>query len=294
MISDEPSAIVQRKAHVAGLFDRTAATYDQVGPEIFAHFGRRLVDLAQISPGATVLDVAMGRGAVLFPAAVAAGARGYVTGIDISAAMVRETAAEIDRRGLAANATVVQMDGESLEFADESFDYTLCGLALMFFPQVESAMAELRRVLKPGGTLGVTTWDKSFSTHTRWLDEIVNAHLPPKPASNQPAAPPSRQRALLDTVDGLAAALEAAGFATVRVHLETHEIVHTSAEGLWSSLWSHGMRGALEQVEATSGADGLQRLKAAVLAQAAAIRQSDGIHQLLPVLFATAIKPSND
>ncbi len=186
MSTDEPSAIMQQKARVAGVFDRAAATYDQIGPEIFAHFGRRLVELTQISPGATVLDVATGRGAALFPAAAAAGAQGHVTGIDISAAMVRATASEIDRRGLAANATVAQMDGEHLDFSDASFDYTLCGLSLMFFPQVESAMGEVRRVLKPGGKIGVTTWDQSFSAHTRWLDEIVASYLPSNPVSSPP------------------------------------------------------------------------------------------------------------
>ena len=88
------------------------------------------------------------------------------------------------------------------------------------------------------------------------------------------------------------------------------KIVHASAEGLCSSLWSHGMRGALEQVEATAGAAGMrgaleqveatagaagvQRRKIAVLAQATALRQSDGIHQVLPVRLATAIKDKND
>ena len=54
------------------------------------------------------------------------------------------------------------------------------------------------------------------------------------------------------------------------------------------------MRGALEQVEATAGAAGVQRRKIAVLAQATALRQSDGIHQVMPVRLATAIKDKND
>jgi hypothetical protein len=47
--------------------------YDRVGPRFFSHFGRRLVALAQIPSGAHVLDVATGRGAVLFPAAECVG-----------------------------------------------------------------------------------------------------------------------------------------------------------------------------------------------------------------------------
>ncbi|MBI4192001.1 MAG: methyltransferase domain-containing protein [Betaproteobacteria bacterium] len=61
--------------------------------------GERLVELAQLAPGTSVLDVAAGRGAVLFPAAKRVGARGHVIGIDLSSDMVRETAAEIRGAG---------------------------------------------------------------------------------------------------------------------------------------------------------------------------------------------------
>jgi O-methyltransferase/aklanonic acid methyltransferase len=63
----EPSD--QDKARLSGIFDRASATYGQVGPGYFAHFGERLVERAGLAPGMRVLDVACGRGAVLFPAA---------------------------------------------------------------------------------------------------------------------------------------------------------------------------------------------------------------------------------
>jgi len=46
---------------------------------------------------------------------------------------------------------VLQMDAEQLAFEDASFDCMLCGFALFFFPNLEGAMSEVRRVLKPGG-----------------------------------------------------------------------------------------------------------------------------------------------
>ena len=64
------------KESIARRFDRVAATYGRVGPRFFAHFGRRLVELAQIPAGADVLDVATGRGAILYPAAGRVGPRG--------------------------------------------------------------------------------------------------------------------------------------------------------------------------------------------------------------------------
>jgi ubiquinone/menaquinone biosynthesis C-methylase UbiE len=66
------------------VFSEAASTYDCIGPRYFSHFGQRLVDLAQIVPGTKVLDVATGRGAVLFPASTRVGSRGHVIGIDFS------------------------------------------------------------------------------------------------------------------------------------------------------------------------------------------------------------------
>jgi len=57
------------KEQVADLYTRTAAAYGQVGPPFFQHVGRRLVELAAVPSGTRVLDVATGRGAVLFAAA---------------------------------------------------------------------------------------------------------------------------------------------------------------------------------------------------------------------------------
>jgi ubiquinone/menaquinone biosynthesis C-methylase UbiE len=71
---------------VAGLYSRVASRYGSTGPAVFAHFGQRLVNLAALAPGEHVLDVGVGRGAILFPAAARVGTRGQVTGIDVARA----------------------------------------------------------------------------------------------------------------------------------------------------------------------------------------------------------------
>jgi O-methyltransferase/aklanonic acid methyltransferase len=152
MNSDEPPDITQKKQVVAGVFSRSAPTYDRVGPRFFSHFGRQLVELAQIPKGSRVLDVATGKGAVLFPAADAVGPLGHVTGIDLSEAMVLEIAKEISRQNLE-NVEVCKMDAEYLQFPDESFDCILCGFAIFFFPKPDRALSEMRRVLTPNGQM---------------------------------------------------------------------------------------------------------------------------------------------
>lgn len=134
-----------RKERLQGIWDRAAFAFDQFGPRFFAHSGRRLVELTQIPMGSNILDVAAGRGAILFPTARRVGRRGQVIGVDLSIGMVREAASEIRCAGLK-HAQVCQMDGERLAFADASFDFVLCGHAIFYFPH---AAHEFYRVLKP-------------------------------------------------------------------------------------------------------------------------------------------------
>src|SRR5215472_11226069 len=114
------------EAGVVGLFSRAAPTYDRIGPQVFAHFGERLIELTRPAPDAAVLDVATGRGAVLLPAARQVGPGGRVIGIDLSSAMVREIEADIRSAGLSRHIETRQMDAEHLDFPDASFDQVLC------------------------------------------------------------------------------------------------------------------------------------------------------------------------
>jgi SAM-dependent methyltransferase len=79
---------------MAALYSRVAPTYVEQGVPRFAYAGRRLVELAGVGPGDSVLDVATGRGAALFPAAERVGHTGRVVGIDLAEGMLERTRAE--------------------------------------------------------------------------------------------------------------------------------------------------------------------------------------------------------
>ena len=110
------------------MFDRLAGDHEAVGPSCFASFGRRLVEAVSIEAGQRVLDIACGRGAVLFGVAKRVSAD-TIVGINLSEEMVTATDAEAQRRGQRAPAHV--MDAERLEFADATFSRVLCGFGLM-------------------------------------------------------------------------------------------------------------------------------------------------------------------
>jgi len=169
---------------IVGVFSRAADAYDRIGPPVFAHFGRWLVERTSPAAGASVLDVATGRGAVLFPAARKVGPTGRAVGLDLSAAMVQETAADIGHSGWR-HIEVKRGDAEHLDFPDASFDQVLCGFALWFFPHPEHALREFFRVLKPGGVIGVTAWAQECPV-LRWCPRRAGVVLAGNGSGTEP------------------------------------------------------------------------------------------------------------
>jgi O-methyltransferase / aklanonic acid methyltransferase len=289
MDNNESSDVTERKHEVAGIFGRAAPTYDQVGPRFFSHFGRRLVTLAQIPGGANILDVATGRGAVLFSAAEIVGPQGHVTGIDLSEMMIQENREAIKRLGLQ-NVEAREMDAEYLEFPDESFDCVLCSFAIFFFPQLDRALSEMRRVLKPNGRIAVTTWG-TRDEQWKWFEKLIETYLPSESEPEQISDPQSTSKPIFNTPEGLEAILNSSGFVNIKVVSESREFIYADKEEWWSTLWSHGMRADLEAIQEKTGQDGLKRFQKDAFERVQVIKQPDGIHQLFSVLFGLAFKP---
>jgi ubiquinone/menaquinone biosynthesis C-methylase UbiE len=140
-----------------------------------------LCNAVDLRPGSTVLDVACGTGHVAIQAA-----RTFceVTGIDYVDELV-ETA----RRRAAAENLRIEFevaDAEELPFADGSFDYVLSSIGVMFTADHYQAAAELTRVCRPGGRIGVASW--TAEGFIGRLLKTVGAHVPPPPV----ALPPTR------------------------------------------------------------------------------------------------------
>jgi len=157
-------------------WDRAAADYEPSWRAQLAYAQAQLLDRARLRRGERVLDVACGTGLVAFGAARAVGARGRVAGVDLSGEMV----AAAQRRGAdlgIGNATFARMDAEALDFPDASFDVVLCGLGLMYVDDPGCAIAEMRRVLAPGGRACLMVWGERASCGFSPLFEIVDAEV---------------------------------------------------------------------------------------------------------------------
>ena len=168
-------AKLQRRVQRYG-WDLAARDYEALWQAQLAGAQTALLAAAALVPGERVLDVACGTGLVTFDAARAVGPIGRVLGIDLSGGMVdaaRRHAA--DRQ--ATNVDFARMDAEALALPDASVDVALCALGLMYLPAPERALRELRRVLRPGGRLGIleiTTPRGVLAPFYRlWFDRIV-------------------------------------------------------------------------------------------------------------------------
>lgn len=110
-------------------------------------------DLAAIQPGESVLEVGCGTGELMRRARARAGSTGLVCGIDPSAEMIGVARAKADRAKLGIDYRVAAI--EALPFADRTFDVVLSSLMMHHLPNDLKALglAEVRRVLRPGGRL---------------------------------------------------------------------------------------------------------------------------------------------
>jgi ubiquinone/menaquinone biosynthesis C-methylase UbiE len=267
---------IEKRQESLRVFNQAASTYDQVGPGSFSYFGQRLVDVAEIAAGANVLDVAAGRGALLFPAAARVGPTGHVTGIDFAPNMVRETAKDIESRKLR-YAEVRQMDAEQMDLADASFDWVMCGFALWMFADPALVLQEFHRVLRGGGHVALSTWAADNPSQT-WCNEVLRPFVFAPGAKNLPAKIDTR----FDTPLQIETALQQAGFTNIRITVEEKEFIYTDEEQYWSSLWSAGFRRQLEKMTSEL----LEQAKSEVFSKLQVVKQPDGFHKVSRALFA--------
>lgn len=128
-----------------------------LAPAVFRPFAADLAERAARLHPARVLEVAAGTG-VLTAELVAALPDADVTATDLNASMVEFGSHQ------APGATWQQADALGLNFADGEFDLVTCQFGVMFFPDKAAAFREMRRVLRPGGTVLFNTW-ATIDTH---------------------------------------------------------------------------------------------------------------------------------
>jgi demethylmenaquinone methyltransferase/2-methoxy-6-polyprenyl-1,4-benzoquinol methylase len=208
---------------VRTMFDRIAGVYDLMNSAMTAgmhhRWRERAGDRAELSPGDAALDVCCGTGDLALELARRVGPEGSVVGCDFSEPMLELARRKARERG-ESQLSFEWADALELPYADRSFDAVTVGFGVRNLADLERGLAEMGRVLKPGGRAVILEITqprrRPLSTfYSLWFDRLVP--LLGAAAGDRDAyayLPESVRR--FPSPQGLAAAMAGAGFERVR------------------------------------------------------------------------------
>jgi demethylmenaquinone methyltransferase/2-methoxy-6-polyprenyl-1,4-benzoquinol methylase len=221
----------EKQRRVRGVFESVAGRYDLMNDlmsgGLHRLWKRYAVGVAAVRQGARVLDLAGGTGDLARLFSDAAGPSGRVVLTDINGAMLAEGRDKLIDRGLLLD--VVQCDAEKLPFRDRAFDVVSIGFGLRNVTRKEAALAEMRRVLAPGGVAVVLEFSRIAAPLAPAYDWYSFQVLPR--LGRLVAGDEASYRYLAESIrmhpdqEALKALMEQAGFESVEYHNLTAGVV---------------------------------------------------------------------
>ena len=268
----------QDKQNAIAVFNLVANNYDNTSMRFFPFCADRLISHLRPAPDAKILDVATGTGAVALAAAQALGPQGRVQAIDLAENMLNMAMANLQRAGLS-NIDFHVMDAESLEFKSRYFDYVICSFGIFFLPDMLAGLTSWRQVLKPGGRVMFTTFSESAFQP---LAELFRLRME-KFGINIPIDDWMR----LTTEEECEQLLVAAGFTDIQVLKEQLGYHLNSPDDWWEIIYSSGLRGDLEKLDAEQQG----RFRIEHLAEIQSLITDKGLWLNVETLFSTGVRP---
>lgn len=218
----------------------TSTTFLEVAEAIAATFERRRAEfeefsapvrqwmLRELSPGEgdVVLELAAGVGETGFDAAALVGERGRLISTELAPAMLEAARRRGAERGVH-NVEYRVIDAERIELDDESVDGVLCRFGYMLMDP-EAALADTRRVLRPGGRLALAVW--GAIERNLWISIVASSlvdrgHIPP------PEPPPAPGPFNLTSPERITELLRGSGFGKVHTEEVPMRLVVPDADG---------------------------------------------------------------
>lgn len=260
-------------------WERAAEFYGDAFGGLTAQAAPALLDAAGAGPGTTLLDVATGPG---FVAAAAAARGAVVAGLDFAHAMVHEA-----RRRHPAIA-FRHGDAEALPFGDASFDAVVMSFGMLHLARPDAAIAEARRVLRPGGRYAFRVWAGperavGFGIALRAIEQLGNQEVP------LPDGPPFFR---FSDANGTRRTLEEAGFSNVEVRELPLEWRVPSADAVFDAFSRGGVRTAA--VLRAQTPEALGKIRDAVRRGVEAYAADGGFAVPMPAVLASATKHEDD
>lgn len=281
------------------IWSKPAGTSGPDAPDYWEYFGSRFVELAAVSPGISVLDVGCGTGSSMFPAAERVGTGGRVVGIDICEHSLGVTVSRIETQNMD-TVSAFLMNAEDLDFPGGSFDLALCGFmgwdycydfVLGEFTGPDTRMQEIRRVLRDGGRVGFSVWERQEDIE--WLEALFCWHIPSLASKTNPVRGVRRETVYSqENARDYVHLLRNAGFKEIEIASETVDCVNAgqeAKEAWWEQMRAVGWDNVFDQVSSLEP-DRLQGFKEAVFIALERQMRVDGIHFAKSVSFVFATK----
>lgn len=236
MVGDRLDDDAQRAARTYG-----AAADHFAAPALgfWDRYGAQTVARLALAPGASVLDLYCGAGASAIPAAVAVGAGGSVIGVDVAAPLLGLARRRAASAGLV-NIDFRQGDATNTGLPSGSFDAVVCVFGVFFVQEMASFVADMWRLVAPGGTLAITTWGPELFEPANSLFWAAVRDV--RPALYKAFNPWDE----ITTPDALTRLFDAAGIpsATAEAHTGWQALEHP--DRFWDVVLGTGYRGTID------------------------------------------------
>lgn len=232
----------EAKKKAATTYNAASDFYDHPANTFWGRYGRKTVERLRLGPGERVLDVCCGSGASAIPAAEIVGRTGSVVGVDLSENLLELARSKAKQQGLE-NIEFRSGDMTQLPFEEASFDVVVCVFGIFFVPDMDAALRALKRVLRTGGKLAITTWGPRLfePANTEFWDSVRNV----RPDLYKGFNPWDR----ISDVDSVRSLLAAAGLSEVEVVAESGSQLLSSPEDWWAMIMGSGYRGTVAQLD---------------------------------------------
>ncbi len=154
--------VPRTKEEAKRFYDRLSKFYDFLTAALERKYAEMALERLFVKKGEAVLEIGFGSGHCLRGIAQSVGKSGRAYGIDISTGMLEVTKRKLERAQLMDRVELYCGDAASLPYDDNTFDAIFVSFTLELFdtPEIPKVLAEVKRVLKPGGRLGVVSMSK--------------------------------------------------------------------------------------------------------------------------------------
>jgi ubiquinone/menaquinone biosynthesis C-methylase UbiE len=153
----EITHVTRTKMQARQNYDRLSRFYDLFTGGAERRYQKLALERLHLTPGEIALEVGFGTGHILQQMAALVGVKGRIFGIDLSPGMLEISRQRLAEAGLLARFELACGDAMTMPYADNNFDAVFSSFTLELFdtPELLLVLAEIRRVLKPGGRLGI-------------------------------------------------------------------------------------------------------------------------------------------